>query len=337
VRRFLFLLLAVLMTLVIALPAIADKPDKPGKPPTSVPIAVSMDASPLWSHEGRDLIRYTVTLENKTSDDISDVAVMFKFIPSDPLSDVYKEAISDWDSTVEEDPEDGDDGLVLANSKVWTGFYLYVDQFDEAAPCLTDYDPEDPDAWPDECALLATAEVLVDGIVATQTQMSMPLMPEPPCDFTYGWVGDGLSEVWTGIREEPLSGVCIWKPGDYTGIWKVTLTPTPPKNPARPIGAAVAVRDGIPGNWCTLPDGSGGNFSARWKDGDPPVVGMVYLPGDENILGLEFDPFYGGGTCLAGGAGGDYFMVGNPDSFYLRAEGNVKVEWVESVDPPADE
>jgi hypothetical protein len=337
VRRIWIMLLAVALALVIALPAGAGKPDKPPKrpkPPTSVPIAVSMDAQPVWSHEGRDLIRYGVTLENKTSAAISDVAVMF--ITSDP--DVYEEAISDWDSTEGVD----DKGVVPANSSVWMGFYLYVDQFLEAAPCLTEYDPKEPEAWPDVCALLATAEVLIDGNVATQTQMSIPLMPEPPCDFTYEWVGDETSRVWTGTREEPLSGVCIWTPGaDWTGIWKVTLAPTEPKNVKRSIDAQVAVRDGIPGNWCTLPDGSGGVFSeqGQWST-DWRVIGEVYLPGTENIRDLAFDPFYGGGTCLAGGAGGDYFMVGNSDSFYLRAEGTVTVEWVEPVeldDTPVDE
>ena len=335
-RRIWIMLLAVAMALVIALPAGAGKPDKPPKPPkppTSVPIAVSMNAQPVWLHEGSDLIRYTVTLENKTSEDIPGVAVMFKYIASDSLPKVYEEPITDWDSTTEDD-----EGVVPANSSVWMGFYLYVDQFLEAAPCLTPYNPDKPEAWPDECALLATAEVHIDDNVATQTQMSMPLMPEPPCDFTYELVGDEPNQVRTGTRDEPLSGVCIWTPGaEWTGIWKVTLDPTPPKNPARPIGAAVAVRDGIPGNWCTLPDGSGGNFSARWKVDDPPVVGEVYLPGTENILDLPFDPFYGGGTCLAGGAGGDYFMVGNPGSFYLRAEGTVTVEWLESVGTSANE
>jgi hypothetical protein len=32
--------------------------------------------------------------------------------------------------------------------------------------------------------------------------------------------------------------------------------------------------------------------------------------------------------CVGGGAGGDYFEVGNPASFYLRADGDVTVEWV---------
>jgi hypothetical protein len=30
--------------------------------------------------------------------------------------------------------------------------------------------------------------------------------------------------------------------------------------------------------------------------------------------------------CLHGGAGGDYFAVGNPDSFYLSANGDVTVQ-----------
>lgn len=318
-RRFWIMLLAVATALVIALPAGAVKPPKP---PTAVPIAVFMDAEPLWTHEAADLIHYKVTLENKTGEAISEVAV--KFTTTDTI--VYQDLISDWDSTDEDD-----NGVVPANSSVWMKFYLYVHQFDEAAPCLTE---DDPDAWPDECPLLATAEVLVDSKVVTQTEMSTPLMPEPACEFTYESVlnGSGI-EVWTGTRAEPLSGVCIWKPGEKTGIWKVTLAPTEPNNHKRSIEAQVAVRDGIPGNWCTLPSGGGGVFSERgqWSP-DWRIVGEVYLPGTENILGLPFDVNFGGGTCLAGGAGGEYFMVGNPDSFYLRAEGTVTVEFVEAVE-----
>ena len=319
-RRSWIMLLAIAVALVITIPAGAVKPPKPPKPPTSVPIAVFMDAEPVWVHEAADLIHYKVTLENKTGNDISDVEVQFTTTAA-----AYPDAVSNW-----EFPESAASGVVPANSSVWMKFYLHVDQFSEAAPCLTG---DDPEAWPDECPLLATAEVLIGGVLVTQTEISMSLLPDPKCGFTYEWVGEGSNRVWTGTRAEPLSGVCIWTPGvAWTGIWRVTLDPTPPRNPARPIGAAVAVRDGVPGNWCILPDGSGGNFSERWKVGDPPVTGEVYLPGTENILDLEFDPFYGGGTCLAGGAGGDYFMVGNPDSFYLRAEGIVTVEFVKAVE-----
>ena len=159
------MLLAIAMALVIALPAGAGKPvkpPKPPKPPTSVPIAVSMDAQPVWAHEGSDLIRYTVTLENKTSEAISGVAV--RFTTTD--STIHEESSSYWDST-----EEDDDGLVPANSSVWMGFDLYVHQFQEAAPCLNG---DDPQAWPDECALLATAEVLIDGSVRLRLRCRCP-------------------------------------------------------------------------------------------------------------------------------------------------------------------
>ena len=80
-KRFRIILLAVAMALVIALPAGAGKPGKPDKPPepsTSVPIAVFINAHPIWVHEGRDLIAYTVTLENETSNDISDVVALLE-------------------------------------------------------------------------------------------------------------------------------------------------------------------------------------------------------------------------------------------------------------------
>lgn len=131
-------------------------------------------------------------------------------------------------------------------------------------------------------------------------------MPYPECEFE-----DGTALV---------NGVCIWTiSDDQTGIWKVSLDPTPPKKENRPIDAQVAVRDGVPGNWCVLPNGSGGVFSERWKKGDGPVDGKVYLPGDENLPELEE------GWCLAGGAGGEHFATGNPHSFYLRANGIITV------------
>jgi len=118
-----------------------------------------------------------------------------------------------------------------------------------------------------------------------------------------------------------------------TGVWQITLTPTAPANkPNRPIGASVSVRDGVPGNWCTLAIGTSSTFGGRWKAGDADIVGSVYLPGDENLptkLGDEDYPTLGldEGMCLGGGAGGNYFKVGNPKSFYLATNGTVAVEW----------
>ena len=106
------------------------------------------------------------------------------------------------------------------------------------------------------------------------------------------------------------------------------------------------VRDGVPGNWCTLGIDDSWGFSDRWKapyPPDPTLTGHVYLPGDENLPVDEVDlgyptPGLDEGMCISGGAGGDYFKVGNPKAFYLRADGdvpvNVTVKWVSEFPPP---
>ena len=84
-KRFWIMLLAVSVAVVVALPAAAVKPPKP---PTSVPIAVSIEAQPVWVHEGDDLLRYTVTLENKTGTGITDVTVKFETNTDNEFSEV---------------------------------------------------------------------------------------------------------------------------------------------------------------------------------------------------------------------------------------------------------
>jgi hypothetical protein len=237
-------------------------------------------------HEAGDLIHYKVTLENKTSNAISKVAIQFTATDES----VYKDPVSDWDF-----PEDASDGVVPANSTVSENFYLYVDQFSEAVPCLTG----DENTWPAECSLLATAQVLINEGVTTQTEMSVTPMPDPPCDFVNGTA--------------PLKAgkVCIWKPAS-SGEWTVSVTPV--KAVTRPTRMMVSVRDGVPGNWCTVPDvADTGVVFRRLMPGDTAFKLHVLLPGSgTEALGALAD-----GQCNSGGAGGDYFAVGNPDSFYL--------------------
>jgi len=123
------------------------------------------------------------------------------------------------------------------------------------------------------------------GDLLTQTTMSTPLMPYPPCDF-----------------DELIGGeICIWQPGE-NGNWTLKVTPVP--LPTRPTSLMVTMRDGVPGNWCTLLEGGGGVVQDRWRPGrEEPVILDVYLPND--------------GECLSGGAGGEFFAFGNPESFYL--------------------
>ncbi len=70
----------------------------------------------------------------------------------------------------------------------------------------------------------------------------------------------------------------------------------------------------VPGNWCTVPDEpETGVVVRRLMPGDTAFELKVHLPGtgDNKLAGLE------DGQCNSGGAGGDYFAVGNPESFYL--------------------
>lgn len=297
-KRFWTMLMVVAVALVMALPAGAVKPPKPPKPPkpsTSVPIAMFVDAQPVWVHEGADLLRYTVKLENKTSTDITDVTVEFT-------------AAGATDFPLEVN-------LPANDTVTLEEFSRFVSEFPEAANCGID----------DECPLVARATVIVDGDLVAQTDMSIPLMPVPPCGFTYHYTNE-LDFVSNSVQ---VSDLCIWTlPEDggvlKTGIWEITLTPTPPNNPKRPIGASVTVRDGVPGNWCPLAIGLPSGISERWTFGDDLPTGQTYLPGDEDILGLGLAE----GMCINGGAGGDYFEVGNPKSFYLAADGTVTVKWV---------
>jgi hypothetical protein len=161
-----------------------------------------------------------------------------------------------------------------------------------------------------ECALLATAEVFRNGVLLTQVTESTPFVPYPACPFGY----DGNFKSNTIL----VSDYCIWTP-PKTGVWEITLTP--PDGAKRKFTASATVRDHTPGNWCSLTVDGAWGVGGRGAD---PITGEVYLPGNEDFS----EQGLGDGVCLAGGAGGNYFAVGNPDSFYLRTNGDVTVRWL---------
>ena len=151
----------------------------------------------------------------------------------------------------------------------------------------------------DECPLVATATVKVNGVVATQAEVSTPLMPDPLCGFEFYY--DAADDFVSDPVE--VSDLCIWTlPEDdgvlKTGVWEITLDPMPPRNPKRPINVSVTVRYGVPGNWCPLAIGLPSGISEPWTVGDDLPTGKTYLPGDEDILGLGLAE----GMCINGGA-----------------------------------
>ena len=316
-KRFWTVLLVVTVAIVMALPAGAVKPPKPPKPPTSVPIGVSVDAQPVWTHEGGDVLRYTVTLQNKTGTEITDVTVTFSAATTASEDDGVVPHVDEFVGVVlpanDSITFDESDGLTRDVSS-FAEFELYRDRYGE------------------EFELPATVTVSLGTEVLTQMAMSTPFMPDPPCGFVY----DEGFDFTNPTNSVTVDYLCIWTlPSDEdgvtkTGVWEITLWPTLPDNTRRPLEARVDVRDGVPGNWCPLAIGDPWGFGDRWKapyPDDLSVTGQVYLPGAEDHWNLELDD----GMCVSGGAGGDYFKVGNPNAFYLRANGDVTVQWVRAT------
>ena len=251
-KHFWITLLAVAVVLVIALPAGAVKPPKAPKPTTSAPIAVYLDADPVWVHEESDDVRYSVTIQNKTT---AEVTV--------DISDYWDEPIT------------------LAPSAVLTDDDLFS------------YDVTEVD--------INTAANIIGGVTVSYksgeviARTSTVVDPVEPCDFSDLRGGE----------------VCIWKP-IQPGNWTVSVTPDTPVT--RPTRLMVSVRDGVPGNWCTDPDiADSGVLFRRLLPGDTEFELQVLLPGS----GAAALDGLADGQCYSGGAGGDYFAVGNPESFYL--------------------
>ena len=264
-KRFWITLLTVAMALVIALPATAKKPPKPS---TAAPVAVYLDAGPIWVHEVGDVIRYSVAIQNKTTAAVTvDIA---------------------YPGGLEIDIEIGPSGVVTRE-----------DLFSHAVAPVEIATPVD---------IVETVTVSYPGgdVVAST---STDVYPEEGCKFTEAAVPSGSPPQWTA----PLAAgeVCIWNPPPSSGEWTVFVSPD--KDVTRPTRMMVSVRDGVPGNWCTDPDVLESGVVIRRLTPEDPVFKLhVLLPGDQVLPGLVED-----GQCNSGGAGGDYFAVGNPDSFYL--------------------
>jgi hypothetical protein len=258
-RRFWFLLLAVTVILVIALPAGAGKPPKT---PPAAPVAATLEGNPMWVHEAGDVISYSVTVENKTRSEI-----------------VVEIAYPDGTTQVTIQP------------KVPVSFpNLFSDEVthNDIDSCLADED---------FCDLFAevTLRHPDGGDVIVVAETSTLVDPVDECVFEDGDGNPAVTE----------AGLCIWKPTTL-GEWQLAAVPEPV--PTRPTNLMMTMRDAVPGNWCTLEDGTGGAVQERWLKSSESVVLDVYLP--EN------------GVCLLGGHGmctepDCYFAVGNPASFYL--------------------
>jgi hypothetical protein len=149
----------------------------------------------------------------------------------------------------------------------------------------------------DPITLTNTVEAIAGGEVLATASADVQLHNDiPPC---------GLVEGETKL----IPGVCIWTPTDH-GDWTVSVLP----DANRPTNVQITLRDHVPGNWC--PSG----IRAKWRPGEEPVTTTFTIP-DWEVPGYRLgDP-----VCPYGGAGGDFFGVGTPSSFFLAVSGMVTV------------
>ena len=181
----------------------------------------------------------------------------------------------------------------------------------------------------DECPLVATATVKVNGVVATQAEVSTPLMPDPLCGFEFYY--DAADDFVSDPVE--VSDLCIWTlpggrrcledrgMGDHAGP---NATQKPEATDQR-IGDGSRRRPGqlVPTRHRT-PLGHQRTMDRRRRP---------FPPARRICRGMKtfWDSASPKGCCINGGAGGDYFAVGNPKSFYLAANGTVTVKWIEET------
>jgi hypothetical protein len=182
--------------------------------------------------------------------------------------------------------------------------------------------------------LVVSHGIAVDYIASGEsgqaaTTYTEEINPYPTCDFADP-DGDGIwTRTW--VQGEDMHDICIWKP-PADGHWTLTVDP----GFAKRTNFIITLRDDVPGNWCTVPEGApdadyyatgvlgafedpSGVLSVRWKPNDGPVSLNVYLPAG-NVPGEAQ------GICLDGGAGGETMGVGNTASYYLVAPGTVTAQ-----------
>jgi hypothetical protein len=250
--------LIVIGVMLFALPATAKKPPNPTP---AAPVAVSLDGSPMWVHEADDVIRYSVTVQNKARSVVAVEVFYGAEMESITIQPKSTETVENLFSRTLVQSEIGD--------------------------CVADAD---------ECNVFAevTVRYAAGRDLITVAEASTLIDPVDKCIFKK----DG----------EPVvtkSGLCIWKPPP--GVWELSAVPYPV--PMKPTNLMMTMRDGVPGNWCTLTaGGTGGAVRERWARSSTAIVLDVNLPS--------------AGECLTGGHGvctepDCYFAVGNPKSFYL--------------------
>jgi hypothetical protein len=270
-RRIGIVLAVALLVAGLAAPASAKRPGVPGPPSgTDLDVTVQPSSGFMWANSVGDEIQFDISVTNTSRGPLSGISVYFASV-HDPAN--KKTLIDDLD---------------LGNNELWSTpsddpYRVTVDDpltehlgFENLEPMQTTY-------------VNVGTVTATDGTVTDSDDAIMTVHRVEPCP---GPESDGSFVFTTDLQYE----VCSFS---GTGSWTLTTLPAKPIR-GKQIPPSATVRDGVPGNWCTV---------ETYVDGNT-VIDTLYLPDD--------------GVCLGGGAGGDTIPVRNRDLFYLATwKGNI--------------
>lgn len=291
-RKLGFLLAVALLALSLAAPAAARKGGYPGPPSGSdLEVTVTVDNF-AWANSVEDEIPFEITVTNTGSDPLTVDSVTFG----------------------------GDEQLVtsglapygpfeLGKNLSWTETYVYTVTGDDL-----------------ENVLLQESSELVAGTVTVNGDLDESALATTTATSPIGRCWPNGEEF--SLAEQADYTVCSARFEEAASYWMITATgPTSKGKGNRRSGYAIlTMRDGVPGNWCTvIPTEDGGVYEASqtgWEttiDGQNQLTRFMFFP--------PFTPNDGvpDGTCLGGGAGGDTITTRNGVNhlFYLAYRGAV--------------
>lgn len=294
-KRTLVLMVAMLVFVAMAVPAGAAR----GGSFKSSPLEVTVDTDHFWANAAGDEILWSVFVTNKGRNPLEPETVCEFDLDSDACTG----------PDLQLDSGDANKNDSFDPGETWIYKYSYTviaadvgfDTVTRAVKVTAVDDTENP----------ARSYTVISTLSVDTKWLDR-------CDF------DGDTLTYDETNPADAMGPCYYEFGE--GYWKLTLTPTGDVG-RKPLSLSMTMRDGVPGNWCQIPDGSEGFLegsgvaSTQWRAGYPPLELYVYFPAN--------------GECLKGGMGGETIAVNNPIIFFLAAwgfsEGTVTATKCESL------
>jgi len=295
-RKLGFLLAVALLALSLAAPAAAKKGGHPGPPSGSdLEVTVTRGYNFAWANSAGDEIPFEITVTNTGNETLTVDSVTFE-----------ADSIELWSETP---------GDPLGKNESWssTTYVHTVTEVDLAGM------PFQERSELVAGTVTATAEGLEDSAPATTTASPVGLC----------WLNGG--EFSLGHQTDYT--VCSAQFEDAASYWMITATglPRTGKGSKRSGDVFLTMRDGVPGNWCTVvpikpEDWDFGVYEGSQTEWETTIDGAKQL-----TRFMFFPPFTANdgvpdGTCLGGGAGGETITTRNGENhlFYLAYQGAVE-------------